>query len=69
MTEFNDMYTEQYWCDLIEVIIQRVGVEQFVRMTIHILYKLGYQELVKELMSDQVELLDRVTRVLEGTKQ
>jgi hypothetical protein len=65
----DNVYSDGHWEDLIETIVERIGAEEFITISMAILYKLGYRELVKQIIVEHVELLDRTAKALKESKQ
>jgi hypothetical protein len=60
-----DMYDEQYWHDLIEVIVQRMGADKFLLLSLTILYEMGHRNITKNIIIEQINSLDKLTKQLK----
>lgn len=59
------MYDEQYWHDLIEVIVQRMGADKFLLLSLTILYEMGHRNITKNIIIEQINSLDKLTKQLK----
>jgi hypothetical protein len=64
----DNVYDGTHWEELIETIIQRIGAEEFITVSMAVLYKLKYMELTKPVIMEHIELLDGTTKALNKNK-
>lgn len=59
-------YDDKHWEELIKTIIERIGIGQFVLVSMAILSQLGHAELMQQIIIEQAETLDKLTKALKG---